>query len=85
MLAAEGVPGPVVDEALTHLESAGLDAVEAAALPFARETVRYRAREIQERTVALRDRIGVVPTLEVVGVAALANMLCRASCLLGRP
>jgi hypothetical protein len=51
-------------------------------LPFVRDTVRCQPAEIQSRMRELAGTLGVEALLEVVGVAALANTLCRASILL---
>jgi AhpD family alkylhydroperoxidase len=82
-LVAEGLDARDVADALAHLASPCLDAREARLLPFARETVRCEPVEIQGRTrelVATLD-LSVEQLLEVVGMTALANTLCRASVL----
>ncbi len=83
-LVAGGMDPRQVTEALAHLGSSGLDAREARLLPFARETVRCQPAEIQPRTreVATGLGLGDEQLLEVVGVTALANTLCRTSVLL---
>jgi len=82
-LVAEGMESRDVAESLAHLASPSLDAREARLLPFARETVRCEPVEIQARTRAMAAalELGAEQLLEVVGMAALANTLCRASVL----
>jgi len=80
-LAAEGMAADDVAQTLDHLGSPALDAREALLVPFARETVRCQPVEIQERLRALSSELGLSreELLEVVGITALANTLCRAS------
>ena len=55
-------------------------------MPFARETVRCNPAEIQPRLRALAGGLGlgVEEVLEVVGVTAAGNALCRASVVLAQ-
>jgi hypothetical protein len=46
-------------------------------MEFARETVWYRAAPIQRRAREVRDRIGVTAFVDLIGIASLANGLCR--------
>jgi alkylhydroperoxidase family enzyme len=80
-LGSEGLAADDVATTLTHLGSPSLDRREAALLPFARATVRCQPPAIQRETRALADALdlSVPELLEVVGVAGLANTLCRAS------
>ena len=55
---------------------------ESAILAWVRETVRYQPSQIQKRTRALSDAIGMEAMLEAVGVAALANATVRVAMLL---
>src|SRR5262249_44995037 len=82
-LVAEGMESRDGAESLAPLASPSLDAREARLLPFARETVRCEPVEIQARTRAMAAalELGAEQLLEVVGMAALANTLCRASVL----
>jgi len=81
-LVADGMAPGDVANALAHLAGIGLEEDHARLLPFARDTVRCQPQEIQPRTRELAGALGVDALLEVVGVAALANALCRASVLL---
>jgi hypothetical protein len=71
-----------VDACLAALASPKLDARESAILSWVRETVRYQPGQIQKRTRALADAIGMEATLEAVGVASLANATVRLAMLL---
>jgi AhpD family alkylhydroperoxidase len=77
LLAEEGVAGADLDQVLAHLASPKLDRLEALCVPFARETIRYRPAQIQRRAKELREQVSGPQFLEIVGIAALANMLCR--------
>jgi len=77
LLAAEGLAPAEQDAILAHLASPDLDATEAALLPLARDTIRYRPAQIQRRSRALLEGVGVAPFVEFVGVSALANAVCR--------
>ena len=77
LLAEAGLESSELDEVLAHLASPNLDRVEALCVPFARETVRYRPAQIQRRAKEVRGQLGGPQFLELVGIAALANMLCR--------
>jgi alkylhydroperoxidase family enzyme len=83
-LHAAGVPARDVAQVLDHLAAPGLDPREAQLVPFARETVRCTPTDIQQRlrTLAASLDLRVDEILEVVGVAAVGNALCRASVLL---
>jgi AhpD family alkylhydroperoxidase len=77
MLAADGLAPAERDEILAHLSSPQLDATEAALLPLARDTIRYRPVQIQRRSRVLLEGIGVAPFVEFVGLTGLANAVCR--------
>src|SRR3989442_1581334 len=78
-LAAEGLPPAEVDGILANLGSPRLDAREARLVPFARETVRYQPAAIQRRMRELARGLSPEEVLEAVGIAALANAICRMS------
>jgi alkylhydroperoxidase family enzyme len=79
LLVTEGVDETVVRAALDHLASPALNAVEAAIVPFARETIWYSPVQIQRRARALREQLTREQFLELVGVVSLANAVCRMS------
>ena len=68
-----------MDEILSHLASPKLDPIEAAIVPFARETIRYRPADIQRRGRKLLEQLSVEQFMELVGVVGLANGICRRS------
>jgi hypothetical protein len=77
LLAATGVEASAVEATLSHLASPVLDPIEAAIVPFARETISYRPAQIQRRARGLRDALSRDEFTDLVGIAALANGLCR--------
>ena len=81
-LLADGFDAGEVADVLGNLASPRLDARETLLVPYARETVRYRNTDIQERTRLLAERMSRAEVLEAVGVASLANGVCRLSVLL---
>jgi AhpD family alkylhydroperoxidase len=76
-LQEEGVKEATLTQILMHLDAPELDPVERLLVPFARETIWYEPTLIQRRARALRDRLDTAQFLEAIGVAALANGLCR--------
>ena len=74
---AEGLSTAAVAETLANLASPALDPVERAIVPFARETIRYEPAQIQRRARALRAQLSRGQFVELLGIAALANTLCR--------
>ena len=79
LLAPHGLDEGQLDEILSHLASSKLDPIEAAIVPFARESVHYQPVEIQRRARKLREELGLEPFLELIGVIGLANATCRLS------
>ena len=79
LLALEGLGPGELEEILAHLASPKLDRVEAAIVPFARQTIRYRPADIQRRARRLLDELSTEQFLELVGVAGLANATVRLS------
>jgi alkylhydroperoxidase family enzyme len=77
LLAAEGMPADAIRESLANLASPALDATEARILPYVRETIWYQPAQVQRRGRALGEQLGHTLLLETIGVAALANMVCR--------
>ena len=73
----EGLEDAVVTQVLTHLDAPELDPIERLVVPFARETIWYEPALIQRRARALGERLGEAQLVEAIGVAALANGLCR--------
>ena len=79
LLAPHGLDDADVDEILSHLASPKLDPIEAAIVPFARETIRYRPADIQRRARKLLEQLSIEQFMEFVGVVGLANGFCRRS------
>ncbi len=77
LLAAEGLEPQALRPVLEHLASPDLDPTEREAVPFARETIWYRPASIQRRAREVCGQLGAPRFLELLGVAALANMVCR--------
>jgi AhpD family alkylhydroperoxidase len=69
-------------DVLAHLGSPKLDPIEAAVVPVARETIRYRPEDIQRRAREVRAQLSQEEFLEFVGVVALANGIGRLSLVL---
>jgi AhpD family alkylhydroperoxidase len=76
-LEEEGLKESAVGQVLTHLDAPELDPIERLLVSFARETIWYEPASVQRRARALRDRLSGPQLLEAIGVAALANGLCR--------
>ncbi len=66
-----------IQEALAHLGSPGLDAIEAMVVPFARETIRYRPVQVQRRARELSAALDRAQLVELIGITALANAISR--------
>jgi alkylhydroperoxidase family enzyme len=69
---------------LTYLTSDKLDAFELRVLRFARETVRYQTRRVQELAQSFATGLKRDVLLEIIGLVAYANGLARMSILLHR-
>ena len=76
-VAREGLKESALAQVLSHLDAPELDPIERLLVPFARETIWYEPVSVQRRARALRDRLSGPQLLEAIGVAALANGLCR--------
>ncbi len=77
LLEERGLAAADVEEILAHLASPKLDPIEAVIVPFARETIWYQPSPVQRRARVVRDRLSGPQFLEALGIASLANMLCR--------
>jgi alkylhydroperoxidase family enzyme len=75
--AREGLDEAALTRILTHLDAPELDDVERLLLRFARETIWFDPAALQRRTRTLCDRLSGAALLEAIGVASLANGLCR--------
>ncbi len=81
-LLKEGFPEDALISVLTHLDAAELDPIERLLVPFARETIWYEPAPLQRRARGVRDQLSPTQFLEAIGVAALANGLCRLGAIL---
>jgi AhpD family alkylhydroperoxidase len=84
LLADDGIDLDL-DAVLAHLASPALDEAEAVIVPFVRETVHYSPAQIQRRARVVFERLGQPAFLETIGIAALANALCRMTAVLAAP
>lgn len=85
LLAAEGLDPGTTAQVLTHLAAPDLSPVEAELVPFARETIRYQPSAIQRRLRQLATGLSQEQLVELIGVAAFANLLCRIELALAAP
>ena len=76
-LRREGLKESTLAQVLNHLDAPELDAIERLLVPFARETIWCEPAPIQRRARMLRDGLSGPQLLEAIGVASLANGLCR--------
>jgi alkylhydroperoxidase family enzyme len=77
LLVAEGVAPQHVPQVLAHLSAPDLDPLEQAAAALARESIWYRPAELQRHARLLRPRFTRQQFVELIGLAALANAICR--------
>jgi alkylhydroperoxidase family enzyme len=80
----EGWTDPEIQHVLRHLTSTKLDSFERKVLSFARETVRYQTRRLQELAQTFAKGLKREVLLEIVGLVSYANGLARMSILLRR-
>jgi AhpD family alkylhydroperoxidase len=80
-LLAEGMTAKGYEEVLAHLSGAELTPAEAVLGPLVRETVWYRTPSLQRHAQRVRSGFSAEEFLEFVGIAALANAVCRLSTL----
>jgi len=83
-LRREGWTEPEIEHVLTHLTSKKLTTFEQKVLGFARETVRYQTRRLQEVAQSFAAGLKREVLLEVIGLVCYANGLARMSILLHR-
>ena len=85
LLADEGLDADQVEKILAHLGSPELDPIEALIVPYARETIWYEPASVQRSGRRLQQELTTPQFLEVIGIASLANMVCRLAILLDEP
>jgi AhpD family alkylhydroperoxidase len=83
LLALTELTNEQIDEVLDHLNSEALDEVERLIVSFARETVWYQPVRIQRRCREIQSHLSREQFLELLGVVALANTICRLGVLSG--
>lgn len=76
-LRRQGLSAATIERVLGQLDAPELDATERLLLPFVRETLWYEPAALQRRTRALREALSAAQLIEAIGVAAMANALCR--------
>ena len=76
-LQREGLEATAVGHALTHLDGPQLEPLERLLMSFARETLWYQPAVLQRHTRALATQLKPEQLIEAVGVASLANGVCR--------
>jgi alkylhydroperoxidase family enzyme len=77
VLQREGLDESALGQVLTHLDAPELDDTERTLVRFARETIWYEPASLQRRARAVRDSLSGPQLIEAIGVASLANGLCR--------
>lgn len=76
-LQTEGLDAAAIARLLTHLDGPELEPAERLLMSYARETLWYQPAMLQRHTRALREQLSNEQVVEAVGVAALANAVCR--------
>jgi alkylhydroperoxidase family enzyme len=76
-LQREGLDADAASRILTHLDGPELTPIERLLMPYARETLWYQPAPLQRHTRALREHLSTEQLIEAIGVAALANAVCR--------
>ena len=82
VLRTEGWTDPEIKHVLTYLTSNKLDPFERKVLSFARETVRYQTRRLQELAQGFAKGLERELVLEIIGLVSYANGVARMSILL---
>jgi AhpD family alkylhydroperoxidase len=82
VLAVEGLDEAAVSHVLSHLGGPELDPLESLLVSFARDTIWYEPQAIQRRARQLQENLTVPQFVEAVGVAAMANSVCRLTAVL---
>jgi alkylhydroperoxidase family enzyme len=77
LLVAEGEAAETIDQMLAHLSGPGVSQLDAAAATLARESIWVRPAQIQRYARSIRALFSPEQFVELLGVAALANTVCR--------
>ncbi len=81
LMQEHAVDAALSESAMTHLHSDVLTERENLSLRYARESVRYTPAAIQRYSRDIRRSFGETELIELIGVIALANAICRVSVL----
>lgn len=73
----EGLSAATIERILGQLDAPELDDTERLLLPLARATLWYEPALLQRRVRALREQLTAAQLIEAIGVASMANALCR--------
>jgi alkylhydroperoxidase family enzyme len=82
LLENEGYPRDKLDKVLTYLHSDDLDPFDNKVINFARGTARMQPEQIQKQCREFSAGLSSEELLEVLGVAAIANLMARLSVLM---
>jgi alkylhydroperoxidase family enzyme len=77
LLTAAGMSADHVERALAHLSGPELDPLEQSAAALARESIWYRPAQLQRQARAIRAQFTREQFVELIGITALANAVCR--------
>ena len=77
LLIAAGMSADQVEHALAHLSGPELDPAEQSAAALARESIWYRPAQLQRQARAIRAHFTRAQFVELIGITALANGVCR--------
>jgi len=79
LLVAEGLTPAQVEHILAHLSGPELDPLEQAAASLARESIWYQPAPLQRHVRSIRPLFTHEQFVELIGLTALANSICRLS------
>ncbi len=79
LLMDAGMSADRVESALAHFDGPDFDRMDACAASLARESIWYRPAQLQRHARAIRSQCTRAQFVELIGVTALANMVCRLS------
>jgi len=79
LLVADGMTPAEIEQALAHLSGPGVDPLQESALTLARESIWYRPAELQRHARAVGAQCTRQQFIELIGITALANTVCRLS------
>src|SRR5262245_25833879 len=81
----EGIGEAHLTQVLDHLDAPVLDPLERKLVAFARDTIWFEPATIQQRARALKNELSSEQLIEAIGVASVANALCRMGAVLHSP